>query len=750
MASTPAAMPPPPPPPPLKYRHCNNADGLVSVEALRIIVETKACFVAVALALAYFLTASRHRLWSSSHLIKGFLFAATQPVTRFLVGMFAMLLSMPFRNDLYLLWGILLLAGYEGVYTISGYGVSARLSDLAVHEFTRCSNIVLLGLYVRYYSHASQFRYPLWALWALMVAKFLERIVRFKIAHGRYGDGNTGLVADYMKHEHELPPESWAETDIEAGQHGFPMNNYNYLIVGDSKLEDKVIPAIYEAKLEPEADTVTVAKVWTCKGDLLECKKYGDRLKDVCLSFALCKLLRRKFAGVDASTEELAKSRELVFDGLITSGIDAERTFRVVRAELGFARDISFTKYPILFSCGFPVVSVVLFLATLGASLWIMVSAILHYRVPRGSTPNLVNGKNVDLSITFGIVSMVTAMDICEFSMHISSNWTKVMVVSEYVRNRYGRCYLLDRIIRLVCHGNIAEPIGNSLGQFDLVNGTKRGRISRCVVQLYHNARSFVLLNDDDKYRIMKGKSLRVPGAVKTAICEALMRNRSELAKGQPLPRAASMLRAHCHPPTAIETVVVWHVATCCLERGAPIKLGESERQREEFRRLQESYEVAAALSKYCAYLLFYKPKMLGSVGNNTVSYTCKTLVKEAAPADNTNTGGGGSDGDKMISKGKLLAQRLLKVRGWVDWTELKEFWSEMLIALAASGSVSAHEKGLGDGGEFITHVWALLYHAGIDGNSSSSAIVGSAGGGTGGRADNSTFQNGTAVESHG
>ncbi|KAF0927909.1 hypothetical protein E2562_036886 [Oryza meyeriana var. granulata] len=214
------------------------------------------------------------------------------------------------------------------------------------------------------------------------------------------------------------------------------------------------------------------------------------------------------------------------------------------------------------------------------------------------------------------------------------------------------------------------------------------------------------------------------------------MRNRTELTQqGQPLQRA-SLRQRHCRLPTAIETIVVCHVATCYLERWPPQRLDGSQRQ------LQESYKVATYLSKYRAYLLFYKPKLLGSVGNTTVSYTCKTLVKEAAAA------GGGGD-DNMISQGKALAEQL-RARGWVDWTELAEFWSEMLISLAPSGSVSAHEKGLGDGGEFITHLWALLYHAGIDDKFTwSSASASTSGGGSGGTVDNSTFQNDTAVESH-
>lgn len=419
-----------PAPPALKYEPCHNAQqGLVSESALRIIVETKACFVALALALAYFLTASQHRLWSSSHLIKGFLFAVTQPVTRFLFGMFTMLLSMPFRSDLYLLWGILLLAGYEGVYTISGYGVSARRSDLAVHEFARAYNVVTLGLYVRYYSHASQFRCPLWALWALMVAKFLERIVRFKVANARYGDASTSSVADYMKHEHKIHKIEETSSQSKDGGKDLCLRDCNYLIVGDSVEEDhqSVGSDRYSVEYKPAEDTVTVAKVWRCKGELLTSKKHGEELRDVCLSFALCKLLRRKFAGVATAESERDKAQRLVFDNLIRGdGSGWRRTFRVVRTELGFARDLLYTKYPILFSSGFPVVSTALFVVTVGVSVWITVSAVRHYRVPHGSSSKFVHGKNVDLLITFVIVGMVTGMDICEFFIHLFSDWTKV------------------------------------------------------------------------------------------------------------------------------------------------------------------------------------------------------------------------------------------------------------------------------------------------------------------------------------
>ncbi|CAL4912514.1 unnamed protein product [Urochloa decumbens] len=781
-------------PPPLKYRPCHNPNGLVSEEALRIIVEAKACFVALALALAYFLTASQHRLWSSSHLIKGFLFAVTQPVTRFLVGMFTMLLAMPFRNDLYLLWGILLLAGYEGVYTISGYCVSARRSDLAVHEFARAYNIVTLGLYVRYYSRASQFRYPLWALWGLMAAKFLERIVRFKIANNRYGDANTSFVAEYMKYEDEDPEATRKSTG------DFSMEDCKYLVVGDSesKATPKRVGSKYEAKYTlPKDTTVTVADVWKYDGKLLasdssvppghddksELKDVSsvpaaqeNELKDVCLSFALCKLLRRKFAGVATSENEKPKGQRVVFDYLISNGW--ERTFRVVRTELGFSRDLLYTKYPILFSSGFPVVSTVLFAVTVGVSMWIIVSAVRHYRIPHGSTAYVVDGRNVDLLITFVIVGMVTGMEICEFFIHLFSDWTKVMVISEYVRNRWLNCCFLNSILRFICSGKIAEPMGRSLGQFDLLKATKKRR--RClpderIVKLYHAARSFVLLNDDEAFRAYKCSTLRpVPDDVMDMICRTLRDNRERFTGGQESTRAdqeqeqptnsyKALLSDYRKAPADITTIMVCHVATSTLEddpsmsglaRGGwsgegnkDVETGRISDDKSKLKGLDYK-RVATTLSRYSAFLLFYKPKLL-PVASNSVRFMCKILVDEAKEIDGeevakANGGGrekeangdeeGRNGGDQVavgiVSRGRALAENLLghkPLQGDELWKALAELWCELIISVAPQGNIGAHQKELGKGGEFITHLWALLYHAGIDDKFSSSSSTGAA-----------------------
>lgn len=47
-------------------------------------------------------------------------------------------------------------------------------------------------------------------------------------------------------------------------------------------------------------------------------------------------------------------------------------------------------------------------------------------------------------------------------------------------------------------------------------------------------------------------------------------------------------------------------------------------------------------------------------------------------------------------------------------WGFLAELWVELLLSVAPSDNVTAHVQKLANGGELITHLWALLTHAGV------------------------------------
>ena len=47
-------------------------------------------------------------------------------------------------------------------------------------------------------------------------------------------------------------------------------------------------------------------------------------------------------------------------------------------------------------------------------------------------------------------------------------------------------------------------------------------------------------------------------------------------------------------------------------------------------------------------------------------------------------------------------------------WKVLADFWAEFILFLAPSSNAEIHTEKLAAGGEFTTHLWAQLTHAGI------------------------------------
>ncbi|CAN6222126.1 unnamed protein product [Urochloa humidicola] len=149
--------------------------------------------------------------------------------------------------------------------------------------------------------------------------------------------------------------------------------------------------------------------------------------------------------------------------------------------------------------------------------------------------------------------------------------------------------------------------------------------------------------------------------------------------------------------------VMVWHVATCYCE---PRSGGGEEGSR----------RVAIALSKYCAYLVVSAPELLpGPSAETKRAFDCAAeSAGDYWPED---------QGDEMPSRddafvmGVYWGRRLLllKESSADPWKLLELLWVQTLLYAAPYGDVQAHMQRLSQGGEFITHLWALLFHLGID-----------------------------------
>ncbi|KAK3144274.1 hypothetical protein QOZ80_4AG0310880 [Eleusine coracana subsp. coracana] len=183
--------------------------------------------------------------------------------------------------------------------------------------------------------------------------------------------------------------------------------------------------------------------------------------------------------------------------------------------------------------------------------------------------------------------------------------------------------------------------------------------------------------------------------------------------------------------------VMVWHIATSYCEladqeagsAGGDDEISSSSRDK--------NRRVAIALSRYCAYLVVSAPELLpglatpikssfdgvASVARTALSGERNVLAATMREASTRGPHYSITRDNRALLRGVRLGRRLRneippprRRRRYSDpWELLALLWVQTLLYVAPYGDVQAHMKHLSQGGEFITHLWALLYHLGID-----------------------------------
>jgi len=130
--------------------------------------------------------------------------------------------------------------------------------------------------------------------------------------------------------------------------------------------------------------------------------------------------------------------------------------------------------------------------------------------------------------------------------------------------------------------------------------------------------------------------------------------------------------------------------------------------------------DVATILSKYCSYLVVSAPKFLPGNHYDT-SLIFDAIAVEAAQSlrkakDKYEAMRSLTESTEMtiFQMGVKLGRQLEEMEDGKRWKVLADFWAELLLYVAPSDNVKEHIECLGNGGEFLTHLWALLSHAGI------------------------------------
>ncbi|KAF0902411.1 hypothetical protein E2562_016246 [Oryza meyeriana var. granulata] len=636
------------------------------------------------------------------------------------------------------------------------------------------SRIVWLG-YLVYFNVKSAGQKTIYGfLWVLAASELIQRVTISEVLKRSFACGkNAQRLHSYMAHillqDHE---DGQQENDDAAAPTGADLlMRCRYAVMGEEELEMEATglegyePNTQKIKAESAAVVVTVGKIWTLAegrdddDDDPHLHLRGDqRLKRLCLSFALHKLLRRRFENFHFTDAEVHSYRGIIFRGLCNDGTDrdaiAVALFKVLHDELHFVCEYYHSVVPVVASSPFFLITNYLLFPIIVAAFFLLniivcnngdlfyafksirsdnlvistginkiVRCLFHYI--KESAPALYS--TVDLAITMLLALAFIYQEFWEFVVFIFSNWFMVSLIHHYVSNP---------------HRHLSPAFKGGV-----INSILRLRSTMSQPSLQFN-QLFMLGGLGFRRHTMLLKSKAVPKEVKRSIMEYLVKHIDSHA---PLSNGWSMLQSKypdyhsqlswaCQSDSITEVILTWHIATSILEAMFP-------KQRGATMSFQSHRTVATTLSRYCAYLVAFSPELLANnldsthrlydamkkemkaalgcwlyylpqevPGSGVERWRKVMQVGEEPPpvgkleAEMSAVWKGGKAGSILVGKAKLNEAPV--------WKLLADIWTEVIVYAAPSRDevhVKAHGDALAHGGvEFISVLWALTTHAGV------------------------------------
>lgn len=583
-----------------------------------------------------------------------------------------------------------------------------------------------------YYSLASRF---LIVLCFLALAKITLKFYAFQKARQSFAFGrNSRLITGYME-------ELLADDDESCRRSVVPP----LIVMGEDQQEIEETPHGYtiRQRTTTSGTLVTLDIVWalaSADGDTLLATR--PWLKDLCLSFALFKLLRRRFAVTHLV--ESAKAFSFVQDVLLNSG-SPERVFKVIADEISFVLDSYYSSLPTSnFGRLLPCLNIVISLSIISWCLFgcaISRRFVSHHPRQLFCTPTHVSCKippqylNDDIAtvrrvafgnIIFNILPMVSLFlvvivaEAWEIISYLCSSWIKVTLLCSYVTQpswqRSPRVQRwLARVLELKI--NFRRSWNDRMGQIQLLPPPPAPRHRRHAA-LTTSHRLFLLFSSDPRI-----KHVQVPLVVKVAIVDALRSSNGRLSKG-----TAALRRSHighqllwaCQARGTSDVILAWHISTGVFDfeashGGASTSVTSSSTNR----------TVATRLSRYCVYLMAAAPELLPDdrAWSKKLFDAVSRDIERAFAGDETAEDEGMAvallnerSEHEVVKRGVKLGKQLLDLAPDEEagWALLASFWSEMLLFVAPSDSLRApHKKAIAGDTELLTLVWALLTHTG-------------------------------------
>ncbi|KAJ1256857.1 hypothetical protein BS78_K288000 [Paspalum vaginatum] len=723
--------------------------------------------------------------------------AVSDSIVTYLLGAMQ---TTPFKNQLFPVWGLVLVILRYSVGFISGYGVP----DIGGRRFTEWRNVVkLLGSAFLNWTRGSRFARPLWSLWALQIVRSFYRFwCHIPASNSTWHGKSSEIISESMRAHHE------------------EMEGHTYFVYGE--LVELQKPQ-YVLHIKESPSPVTLSMILDCSSEL----KDKDEINDLSLAFALSRLLRCRLEGVQLQRAIIHDiNRSPVKKIIMDDSDDARHTSKIMETQLAFVNDYFNTRFPMVFwrGLGSLYISLLLSLVTIGVVLWLSLDIVKVYKPPEHELVHVVNGVNVDMIITWVFMFFVMFKEIWEMVIYLLSDWTRLLLVCAFAWQRSSprhrdNPYVLKKLISSLFTSRItAKRWHGLLDQYVFVQSYDY------ITEQWnwmHNLTTGVVPKRDNGAK--PGDSIHIPDCVRSQVLKKLRalldldlqekRNSDGTVNkdGHCLPKVIKTLSdvrarrlygwACFELHTSSQVILVWHIATSFCEmalakehnfaldnpgcvnwilslfmftskqflidvdqkkkKKKKKKQKQKEKEKEtEFMRYLRScfadccsskskevkkkelpeqvvdlYVIANSLSRYCAYLLVSKPDLIPDsflmpkmVFQTTVKiarddilrhcdslesrYTKLRLEAYIAKEDCENV----KQGENVVRQGALLGKLLLDNEGVEGcWEILAGVWAELLVHLAPSWNAEAHKKCIESGGEFITNIWALLWHCGID-----------------------------------
>ncbi|KAK8448222.1 hypothetical protein SEVIR_8G245000v4 [Setaria viridis] len=615
----------------------------------------------------------------------------------------------------------------------------------AIDRFAR---IVWLG-YLVFYNVKSPGKKAIYGtLWVLTAAKFLQRVVVKMVLERSFAYGrNTQLLNSYMAQIIQQEQEEHVGSSSEL------LKKCEYTVMGEDNLERTAGRHGYQVELN-KAAVVTVGDIWTQAAAEPDSLLRREHLRRLCLSFALYKLLRRRFEDIPTTREETRNCRNLIFKGMLKE--EAEKgaevaLFQVFNDETQFVCEYYHSVLPVVLSNPFfflanyilfPIVVCAFCLLTFiicgnGSVPYAYHSIVSdNYIIYTGATTlarcllrNIAHSPEVlfasiDLGTTTLLILAFVYEEVMEFLVFILSNWLIVSLLCEYTAKLHWRqsrilCWLIRGILwvrSMLSHPNFCFKQLSVLGFFQLSSPSPFMVPTKAVPKEVMKSIVDYLVAHLDVYGI-DGHADPLNSAWSSTL--QLEKHRAY----RPL------LLPVCESKSIAEFILTCHIATGLME----VRYPQDEKE------MRSHSKVATTLSKYCAYLVGFYPGLLPDDKNGT-EHTYKKMKEDM----NKELGGcwwyhlslQGTRYKRLMEIGKSKQKAVTMVHNGAKlgtaliekaeennearervWELLNDLWTEVMVYVAPSAGdlhVKAHKEALARGGEFITVLWVLCTHTGM------------------------------------